>query len=62
VTFAFNLRSGKWETINEHTPQPTMDHRGLMVVPDGLVIVGGMEKAQQVTSRVVVLPKAGKAK
>jgi hypothetical protein len=57
VTFAFNLRSGKWETINEHTLDPTMDHRGLMVLPNGLVIVGGMEKAQQVTSRVVVLPK-----
>jgi N-acetylneuraminic acid mutarotase len=62
VTFAFNLRSGKWETINEHTPEPTMDHRGLMVLPDGLVIVGGMEKAQQVTSRVVVLPKTEKTK
>jgi len=62
VTFAFNLRSGKWETINEHTPQPTMDHRGLLVLPEGLVIVGGMEKGQQVTSRVVVLPKLGKAK
>jgi N-acetylneuraminic acid mutarotase len=62
VTFAFNLRSGKWETINEHTPQPTMDHRGLMVLPDELVIAGGMEKGQQVTSRVALLPKAGKAK
>jgi hypothetical protein len=62
VTFAFNVRSGKWETINEHTPQPTMDHHGLMVLPDGLVIVGGMEKGQQVTSRVVFLPKVGKAK
>lgn len=62
VTFAFNLRSGKWETINENTPQPTMDHRGLLVLPEGLMIVGGMEKGQQVTSRVVVLSKAGKAK
>jgi N-acetylneuraminic acid mutarotase len=62
VTFAFNLRSGKWETINSNTPQPTMDHRGLLVLPEGLVIVGGMEKGQQVTSRVVVLPKPGKAK
>ena len=62
MTFAFNLRSGKWETINEHTPQPTMDHRGLLVLPEGLVIIGGMEKAQQVTSRVAILPKAGKAK
>jgi N-acetylneuraminic acid mutarotase len=62
VTFAFNVRTSKWETINEHTPQPTMDHRGLLVLPEGLVIVGGMEKGQQVTSRVVVLPKPGRVK
>jgi N-acetylneuraminic acid mutarotase len=62
VTFAFNVRSGKWETINEHTPQPSMDHRGLLVLPEGLVMVGGMEKEQQVTSRVTVLSKAAKAK
>jgi N-acetylneuraminic acid mutarotase len=62
VTFAFNVRTSKWETINEHRPQPTMDHRGLLVLPEGLVIVGGMEKGQQVTSRVIVLPKPGKVK
>lgn len=57
VTFAFDLRSGKWETINEHTPNPTMDHRGLVVLPRWLVTVGGMEQEQQVTSRVGVVPK-----
>ena len=62
VTFAFNLRTSKWETINLHTPQPTMDHRGLVVIPEGLVIMGGMEKGQQVTSRVTILPKPGKTK
>jgi N-acetylneuraminic acid mutarotase len=62
VTFAFNLRSGKWETINENTAQPSMDHRGLLVLPGALVILGGMEKAQQVTSRVAILPKVAKAK
>ncbi len=62
VTFAFNVRSGKWETINEHTSQPTMDHRGLMVLPEGLIIVGGMDKGQQVTGRVAILSKTPKAK
>jgi N-acetylneuraminic acid mutarotase len=62
VTFAFNLRTSKWETINLHTPQPTMDHRGLVVLPEGLVVIGGMEKGQQVTSRVTILPKPGKTK
>ena len=60
VTFAFDVRTGKWETISEHTPQPTMDHRGLIVLPEGLVVAGGMERAQQVTSRVSILPKKAK--
>ena len=62
LTFAFSLRSGKWETINANTPNPTMDHRGLLVIPEGLVIAGGMEKGQVVTSKVAVLSKQPKGK
>ena len=62
VTFAFSVRSGKWETLNANTPSPTMDHRGLVAIPEGLVIIGGMEKGQQVTSRVTILPKQAKGK
>jgi N-acetylneuraminic acid mutarotase len=62
VTFAFNLHTAKWEVINDNTPNPTIDHRGLVVTPQSLVIVGGMEKGQQVTPRVSVLPKQPKAK
>jgi hypothetical protein len=62
VTFAYNLRTAKWELLNDNTPDPTMDHRGLLVTPEGLVIVGGMEKGQQVTGRVAVLPKEPKQK
>src|SRR6266446_3475710 len=62
VTFAFNVRSHQWETLSLNTPDPTMDHRGLLVIQEGLVIVGGMQKGQQVTSRVAVLPKQSKAK
>lgn len=58
VTFAYNLRSNKWETLNENTPNPTMDHRGLLVTNEGLVIIGGMAKDQQVTARVALLSKA----
>jgi N-acetylneuraminic acid mutarotase len=61
VTFAYDLRAGKWETLNVNTPDPTMDHHGLLVLPEGLVIVGGMEKGQQVTSKVVVLAKQAAA-
>ena len=62
VTFDFNLRSGKWETIDENTPDPTMDHRGLLVTHEGLVLIGGMEKGQKVTARVTLLSKQAKAK
>ena len=62
VTFAFNLRTRKWETIDENTPNPTMDHRGLLVTKQNLVIIGGMEKGQRVTARVTALSKEAKAK
>ncbi|MBI3474826.1 MAG: galactose oxidase [Acidobacteria bacterium] len=55
VTFAFNLKSGKWETISENTPDPVMDARGLLVTRRGLLIVGGMEKGQQVTAKVAIV-------
>lgn len=61
VTFAFNAHKGEWETVNENTPEPTMDHRGLLVTSRGLLILGGMEKGQQVTPKVTVVnPKPGK--
>lgn len=62
VTFAFNLHSGKWETLDAQTPDPTMDHRGLLATHEGLVIIGGMEKGQQVTGRIQFLSKLPKTK
>ena len=55
VTFDFNIHTKKWETINENTPDPTMDHRGLVATTEGLIVVGGMDKDQKVTPRVQVL-------
>jgi hypothetical protein len=56
VTFAFNVHTGGWETLSENNPEPTMDHRGLLLVTHrGLVFVGGMEKGQQVTAKVTVV-------
>jgi N-acetylneuraminic acid mutarotase len=55
VTFAFNVRAGKWEVINENTPDPTMDNRGLLVVSHDLITVGGMGKDQEVTAKVRVV-------
>jgi len=62
VTFDFNLRTGKWETLDANTPDPTMDHRGLLATHEGLVLIGGMEKGQKVTARVTLLSKEPKAK
>ena len=55
VTFAYDTRSGNWETINENTPDATMDHRGLVVAHSALLLVGGMEKGQKVTGKVTVV-------
>jgi N-acetylneuraminic acid mutarotase len=55
VTFAFNDRNNAWETIGGDNPEPTMDHRGLLVSRRGLVMVGGMEKGQKVTAKVTVV-------
>jgi N-acetylneuraminic acid mutarotase len=60
VTFAFNLKIEKWQLINDNTPQPTMDHHGLLVTPEGLVIIGGMEENQKVTAKIAVVPKTVK--
>jgi N-acetylneuraminic acid mutarotase len=62
VTFDFNLHTGKWETIDQNTPDPTMDHRGLLVTHEGLVLIGGMKKEQKVTDDVTLLSKQPKAK
>jgi hypothetical protein len=58
VTFAFSTYSQRWETINDNTPDPTMDHRGLLVGHRGLIIAGGMAKGQQVTPKLAVIKPA----
>ena len=55
VTFAFNVKTSKWEVVNENTPDPTMDHRGLIATKQGLTVVGGIGKNQQTTAKVNVI-------
>jgi N-acetylneuraminic acid mutarotase len=57
VTFAFDVRSGQWQSVNDDTPDPIMDIRGLSVRPEGMVLIGGMAKGQQVTAKVKVIPR-----
>jgi len=57
TVFAFDLRSNAWITIQENAPRPTMDHHGLIVTSDGLVVIGGMTSGQKVVANVRVLGK-----
>ena len=57
VVFAYNLRSNSWETIEQKVPNPTMDHRGLIVTSDGLVVIGGMASGPTVVTNTVALAK-----
>ena len=58
MTFAYSLKSNAWETIQEHAPNPTMDHHGLVVTSDNLMVVGGMAAGQKVVGTVELLPKS----
>lgn len=57
VVFDYNVKRGAWETIMENAPNPTMDHHGLAVTSDELIVVGGIGKDQKVEARVQSLPK-----
>lgn len=59
VAFAFNGKTEKWEVVSENTPDPTMDHRGLIATRQGLIVVGGIGKGQDTTAKVSVF-KIGK--
>jgi len=61
TVFAYNLKSNAWETIDD-MPNPTMDHHGLAVQSDGLILVGGMGKGQKVVGNTVMIPKAAAKK
>jgi N-acetylneuraminic acid mutarotase len=57
MVFAYNLRSNSWETVRQNIPNPTMDHRGLIVTSDALIVVGGMASGPRTVTNTVVLPK-----
>jgi N-acetylneuraminic acid mutarotase len=57
TVFAYNLKSRAWETITVANPNPTMDEHALIVSSEGLIVVGGIGKDQQVERSVRVLPK-----
>ena len=60
LTFAYDIYSNQWETVNEDVSEPTMDHRGMLVMGHKLVVVGGMRFSQQVTGNVTVINLGGR--
>ena len=57
VTFAFDVRGNRWETIAEDTFDVRADCRGLLSTPLGPLILGGTLKNQAISGRVLALPK-----
>ena len=54
VTFAWDVTGERWVTVDDEVEIPTMDHRGLLVLGELRIRVGGMESGQVVTSRVII--------
>ncbi len=50
--FAYDLNDDKWTELGR-LAEPSMDHRALAKVGQDYYIVGGMDKEQKVTSRIV---------
>lgn len=52
AVYAYDMASGQWQQARDLL-QPSMDHRGMIRLADGFVLVGGMGEKQQVLARTV---------
>jgi len=57
VTFDFDLRGHRWETLSEETSDPRADGRGLVETPLGPVVLGGMTRNLGITAQVTLFAK-----
>jgi N-acetylneuraminic acid mutarotase len=57
LTFGFDVKNNRWETVDEDTTDPRSDTRGIVTTPVGDMIVGGLVSNAAVTSRAVIIPK-----
>ena len=57
VTFAFEVRGNRWDTITDDTYDVRTDGRGILSTPLGPLILGGMLKNGAISARVLGLPK-----
>lgn len=54
--FAFDLEEDRWILFDQIERPPSMDHRGLLRLPDGaLITIGGMGPNQQVLDSITVV-------
>lgn len=54
AVMAYELSQDRWIRLPD-LPSPSMDHRGLLKVHDGFLLVGGMEEDQRVLKRVLLV-------
>jgi N-acetylneuraminic acid mutarotase len=57
VTFDYDVKGNKWETITEDTFDVRADSGGILATPIGPMVIGGTLKNQAVTARAMILPK-----
>lgn len=57
TTFVFDVRGSHWDTIEEDTPEPRADSRGIAFTPLGPLIVGGTLTESEISPQVLALPK-----
>lgn len=57
VTFDYNVKGNRWETISEDTPEARTDSGGILTTPIGEMVLGGMVKGQVITARGMIVPK-----
>jgi N-acetylneuraminic acid mutarotase len=57
VTFDYDVKGNRWETITEDTFDVRADSGGILATPIGPMILGGTLKNQAVTARAMILPK-----
>jgi N-acetylneuraminic acid mutarotase len=56
AAFAFDLKEDRWIHFDQLDRPPSMDHRGLLRLPDGaLITIGGMGTNQQVLDSITVV-------
>ncbi|HEX4784271.1 MAG TPA: kelch repeat-containing protein [Candidatus Sulfotelmatobacter sp.] len=57
LTFVFDLHGNRWDTMNDQTPDPRTDGRGILHTAIGPLVLGGMLKNQAITANVMALQK-----